>query len=284
VKAGAPNEVWSVDFKGWWKDAEGLRVEPLTVRDEFSRMILELRLVESTRTEAIRACFERLFERFGLPGAIRSDNGPPFAAPRGLLGRSRLSAWWLALGIQLERGRPGHPEDHGAHERMHGDLFREREREGVGRDPGAFDLWREEYHPVRPREALGMAAPAEVCRVSERPCEGTPADLDYGALASRRVQVNGTISFPKEPIRIPASPAGWSVGWRPAAEGRIQEVCFAGLLLGHIAPQVPAFFPARPADAGAFRRETRLQKRAPRHQDDEAAGLRGAGSHYASEK
>jgi len=245
-----------VDFKGWWKDAEGLRVEPLTVRDESSRMILELRLVQSTRTAAIRACFARLFERFGLPGAIRSDNGPPFAAPRGLLGLSRLSVWWLALGIQLERGRPGHPEDNGAHERMHGDLFRELEREGVGRDQDAFDLWREEYNTVRPHEALGMATPAEVYRVSERAYEGTPADLDYGVLTSRRVPVNGMISFHKEQIRISASLAGWSVGLRPAGEGRIQEVYFAETYLGSIDPQVSAFFPAQPPappPAGAAR-------------------------------
>jgi transposase InsO family protein len=249
VKAGAPNEVWSVDFKGWWKDAGGLRVEPLTVRDEFSRMILELCLVESTRTETIKACFERLFERFGLPGAIRSDNGPPFASPQGLLGLSRLSVWWLALGIQLERGRPGHPEDNGAHERMHGDIFRELEREGAGRDQDAFDIWREEYNTVRPHEALGMATPSEIHRPSERRYEGTPEDLDYGALTTRRVGSNGMISFRNESIRISESLAGWSVGLRPAAEGRIHEVYFAELLLGHIDPQVSAFFAAKPPAA-----------------------------------
>ncbi len=246
VKAGAPNDVWSVDFKGWWKDAEGLRVEPLTVRDEFSRMILELQLVESTRTETIRARFERLFEQFGLPGAIRSDNGPPFASSRGLLGLSRLSVWWLALGIRLERGRPGKPQDNGAHERMHGDIFRELEREGVGRDQDAFDIWREEYNKVRPHEALGMATPSEVHRPSERRYGGTPADLDYGAMTTRRVHQSGTISFFKEHIRISSSLAGWSVGLRPAAEGRIYEVYFAELLLGHIDPQVSAFFAAKP--------------------------------------
>ena len=101
-KAEAPNEVWTVDFKGWWKDREGLRVEPLTVRDEHSRMLLEMRALESSRTESVRECFERLFERHGLPGAIRSDNGPPFASSQGLLGLSRLSVWWLALGVGLE--------------------------------------------------------------------------------------------------------------------------------------------------------------------------------------
>ncbi len=108
-KAQAPNEVWTVDFKGWWRNMGGKRVEPLTVRDEHSRMILELRAVENSRTETIRHCFERLFEQHGLPGAMRSDNGPPFACHNGLHGLTRLSAWWLALGIDLERGRPGCP-------------------------------------------------------------------------------------------------------------------------------------------------------------------------------
>jgi transposase InsO family protein len=146
-KAEAPNEVWTVDFKGWWKDREGLRVEPLTVRDEHSRMLLEMRVLENSRTESVRACFERIFERHGLPGAIRSDNGPPFACAHGLLGLSRLSAWWLALGIGLERSRPGCPQDNGAHERMHLDIRRELQSGRIGRDQATFDLWRNEYGP-----------------------------------------------------------------------------------------------------------------------------------------
>jgi hypothetical protein len=104
-----------------------------------------------------------------------------------------------------------------------------------------------------------MATPAEVYRVSERAYEGTPADLDYGVLASRRVQVNGMISFHKEQIRISASLAGWSVGWRPVDEGRIQEVCFAETYLGYLDPQVPAFFPAKsPMEPPPDRRPPRV--------------------------
>jgi len=249
IRAEAPNEVWSVDFKGWWKDAEGLLVEPLTVRDEFSRMILDIRLVESTRTEPVKACFERLFRLYGLPGAIRSDNGPPFASVQGLLGLSRLSVWWLALGIGLERGRPGCPQDNGAHERMHGDIFRELEREGTSRDQDAFDLWREEYNTVRPHESLGMRSPAEVYRPSGRRYEGTPEDLDYGSLEKRRVSLAGEISWKGQRVRISQTLAGWSVGLRPAARGRIYEVYFAELLLGHIDPEVSAFFEAKPPSA-----------------------------------
>ena len=179
-QAQAPNEVWTVDFKGWWKDREGLRVEPLTVRDEYSRMLLEMRVVANARTETIRACFERLFEKHGLPGAIRSDNGPPFASNNGLLGLSRLSVWWLALGIDLERSRPGCPQDNPAHERMHLDISKELQAGKIGRDQEAFDLWRKEYNTERPHESIAMAFPAEIYQPSPRKFEGTPEELDYG--------------------------------------------------------------------------------------------------------
>ena len=92
-KASAPNQVWTVDFKGWWHDREG-RCELLTVRDEYSRYVLELRALPDARTATVQACFERLFGQHGLPEAIRSDNGVPFASSNGLLGLSQLSVWW----------------------------------------------------------------------------------------------------------------------------------------------------------------------------------------------
>ncbi|MDB6056849.1 MAG: hypothetical protein JWO95_693, partial [Verrucomicrobiales bacterium] len=162
VKAQQPNDVWTVDFKGWWKDRDGLRVEPLTVRDEHSRMLLDMRILADSRTESVRACFERLFERYGLPSAIRSDNGSPFASSRALLGLSKLSVWWLALGIDLERNRPGCPQDNGGHERMHRDIRQELQAGRVGKDQDAFDLWREEYNKERPHEALGLKTPEQI--------------------------------------------------------------------------------------------------------------------------
>lgn len=85
IKAEKPNDIWTVDFKGWWKDREGLRIEPLTVRDEYSRMLLDMRMLADCRSDSVQSCFERLFERHGLPSAIRSDNGAPFASSRALL-------------------------------------------------------------------------------------------------------------------------------------------------------------------------------------------------------
>jgi len=250
LRAEAPNDVWTVDFKGWWKDSEGLKVEPLTVRDEHSRMILEMRAVKNSRTETIRECFERLFRLHGLPGAIRSDNGPPFASPHGLLGLSRLSAWWLALGISLERGRPGCPQDNGGHERMHLDIRRELQAGRIGRDQEAFELWREEFNTVRPHEALGMAVPAEIYRPSKRKYAGTPDDLDYGAMLSRRVQVTGALRYQGAFVAISTVLRGWSVGLAPRREENLLEVWFANLLVGHIDPDTSAFRPAAPPGDG----------------------------------
>ncbi len=245
IKAEQPNDVWTVDFKGWWKDRAGLRVEPLTVRDEHSRMLLEMRVLENSRTESVRGCFERLFERHGLPGAIRSDNGAPFASANGLLGLSRLSAWWLALGIDLERSRPGCPQDNGAHERLHRDVRRELEAGRIGRDQAAFDLWRDQYNTQRPHEALGMRVPAEVYRPSARAYAGTPADLDYGGMQTRKVTRNtGEICYRNAGILISAALGGWSVGLSTREDGLV-EVWFSKLLLGHLDPTTASFQSAR---------------------------------------
>lgn len=241
-KAEAPNEVWTVDFKGWWHGADKVRVEPLTVRDEFSRMVLELRALESAKTKAVRECFTRLFEAHGLPMAIRSDNGPPFASTRGLLGLTRLSAEWLAMGIDLERGRPGCPQDNGAHERMHLDIRNELEAGRIGRDQDAFDQWREEFNTVRPHQSLGMRCPAEVYEPSSRAYHGIPASLDYGAMEARRVNAKGVICFRCETIFLSESLGGWDVGLVPVEDGLV-EVRFANLLLGHLEPKTASFRP-----------------------------------------
>jgi transposase InsO family protein len=227
----APNEVWTVDLKGWWYDGRRERCEPLTVRDEYSRYLLELRRVTDARTDTIRQCFERLFERYGLPGAIRSDNGCPFAQVNGLLGLSRLSVWWVALGIDLERGRPGHPQDNGGHERMHRDISVELEPRTAEQE--GLDLWREEFNQERPHEALGMKCPAQVYRLSQRAYAGTPQDIEYPGMDARLVTRNGEIGWGGTRYFITTSLEGWSVGLRPLADGRL-EVWFGRLLLGWI--------------------------------------------------
>jgi len=249
-EAAAVNEVWTVDFKGWWRKAEQ-RCEPLTVRDEYSRYLLEVRAVEDARSETVRKSFERIFERHGLPEAIRSDNGSPFASRQGVLGLSRLSAWWVVLGIDLERGRPGHPQDNAGHERMHKDITRELEAVGEC-DQAALDVWRESFNYERPHEALGMRCPGEVYLASERKYEGTPEDLDYPKMCSRRVSPKGLISLEGQSLFLSTSLGGWSVGLKPIAED-LMEVWFGRLLLGQVNLATSNFFradirPKKPAN------------------------------------
>jgi putative transposase len=191
----SPNQVWTVDFKGWWTWGQGGRCEPLTIRDEFSRYVLELRAMDNARTQSVRKAFERIFERHGLPEAIRSDNGAPFASMQALHGLSRLSAWWVALGIDLERGRPSQPQDNGGHERFHRDIATELESLGQGATPQALELWREEFNRERPHEALGMRCPAELYRNSERRYSPTEVQLSYPGMATRLVDKNGKLQL-----------------------------------------------------------------------------------------
>jgi putative transposase len=243
-KAQAPNEVWTVDFKGWWHEAGG-RCEPLTVRDEFSRYVLELRAMADARGQTVRACFERLFERHGVPGAIRSDNGAPFASDQGVLGLSRLSAWWVVLGIDLERGRPGCPQDNGGHERLHLDVERELRGAQLAERQAGFDEWRKTFNQERPHEALGMKCPAQVYCQSNRPYEGTPEDLEYKAMESRKVAKWGSISWGHRNVFISGALAGWSVGLEPSREGN-HNVWFGRLLLGQLEEQTLSFKRAEP--------------------------------------
>jgi hypothetical protein len=198
------------------------------VRDEFSRYVLDLRAVADARTQTVRACFERLFERQGVPQAIRSDNGAPFASRTSVLGLSRLSAWWVALGIDLERGRPGCPQDNGGHERLHLDV----ERDLRGQDQQAsFDQWRHIFNQERPHEALAMKRPAEVYQPSVRKFEGTPEDLSYPRMETRRVQATGHIRFADHSLFISSALTGWSVGLEPCQQGKF-NVHFGRLLIG----------------------------------------------------
>jgi hypothetical protein len=165
--AKACNDVWTVDFKGWWRARDGARCEPLTVRDAFSRYVLCAKLVGATTIEEVRKEFERLFRQHGVPKAIQCDNGEPFISIRSRAGLTRLSVWWVSLGITIVRSRPGCPQDNGGHERMHRDMssdveaFPENTRNSEQR---ALDRWRQQFNQVRPHEALGGKTPAELYR------------------------------------------------------------------------------------------------------------------------
>ena len=116
--------MWCGDFKGWFRSGDGERIDPLTISDAYSRYLLRCQAVEKTNTERVRAIFEAAFREYGLPGAIRTDNGAPFAS-RAIAGLSRLAVWWMKLGIVPERIAAGHPEQNGRHERMHRTLKEE---------------------------------------------------------------------------------------------------------------------------------------------------------------
>lgn len=245
--AASCNDIWTVDFKGWWHDAEG-RCEPLTVRDEYSRYVLETRALADAKTETVRACFERLFELHGLPLAIRSDNGSPFSHCASPLGLSRLSAWWVALGINLLRSRPGRPGDNSHHERLHRDLCSEVQGIDYSGRQAALEEWRKEFNQERPHEALGMKRPAEVYTSSTRPWEGTPEQIDYEGLMTRRVQKHGTIRFEDQRYYISTALAGWDVGLKQQGDDTC-EVYFAKLLVGRLELATESFLPMNAAGA-----------------------------------
>ena len=188
------------------------------------------------RSQTVREAFERIFEKYGLPEAIRSDNGAPIASVQALHGLSRLSAWWMALGIDLERGRPSHPQDNGGHERLHRDIAQELEILGEAATPEALELWREEFNQERPHEALGMRCPAELYRDSNRPYRAAEVQLSYPRMATRLEDKNGKLSWKNQKVFLTVSLAGWQVGLQSSEKGPL-EIWFGRLLLGHLDPR-----------------------------------------------
>jgi transposase InsO family protein len=164
ASADAPNRVWCADFKGWFRTGDGERIDPLTITDACSRYLLRCQLVEKADTERVRAIFESAFRECGLPRAIRTDNGAPFAS-RAVAGLSRLAVWWMKLGIVPERIAAGHPEQNGRHERMHRTLGQETASPPAANrraQQRAFDRFRREYNEERPHEALALETPSAV--------------------------------------------------------------------------------------------------------------------------
>ncbi len=197
VEPKGPNDVWTADLKGWWRTQDGNRCVPLTIRDGYSRYILELAALERGDTDAVKERFERCFERYGLPQYIRCDNGSPFCAYLGLRGLSSLSVWWIKHGVHPNRIPPASPQYNGGHERMHGDIKAEIQKspaKNLRLQQEIFDGWRTEFNTVRPHRALKMATPAERYCVSERKYMREMVPYDYGDnMKTRRVGSRGTI-------------------------------------------------------------------------------------------
>lgn len=250
--AKLPNDVWTVDFKGWWFNGhKKVACQPLSVRDEYSRFILGLDALNTTRTPMVKRSFERLFNQYGIPKAIRSDNGAPFAAHQAPLGLSRLSAWWMSLGIQLHRSRPGHPQDNGAHERMHRDIAQEIEAYARGKHRDhqiVFDLWRAEYNHKRPHEALKMRRPAEYYKRSGTKYPGRESYWRYpDSYQTRRVNGSGGIWIENQPLYLTTSLAYQQVGLKPLP-GLQLEIYLASFQLATIDLETRSVIWARPND------------------------------------
>src|SRR4029079_16554890 len=170
-QGAAPNDLWCADFKGEFKLGSGRYCYPLTVTDHASRFLLLCEALDSTREDLASSPFERFFRERGLPVAIRSDNGVSFASPNALFNLSKLSVWWLRLGIAIERIKPGRPQQNGRHERMHLTLKKEATRPpGINslQQQARFDAFMHEFNTERPHEALGMKTPAELYVASPR--------------------------------------------------------------------------------------------------------------------
>lgn len=231
LDAKKPNEVWTFDFKGWWQTRDGARFEALTVRDAASRYVLLCVHSRNTHDIVKQRC-TRLFIQYGLPARIRVDNGAPFGAREAMGGLSRLSAWWVSLGIDVTFGRPGTPGDNAAHERFHADMASELQSSPAATletQQRAVDRWVREFNNVRPHEALRMKTPASIYRRSSRKMKAHEPSYPPDAIALRvsgrgRIQLGGYQYF------VGTNLAGMRVGVRQ--DGEKKTVLFFDKVLG----------------------------------------------------
>ena len=255
-----PNDGWCIDFKGWFRTGDGQRCDPLTVTDAYSRYLLDLKIVEPV-SAAVGARMDRLFKEHGLPRAIRSDNGPPFASAA-VGGLTRLSVRWVKLGIALERIRPGKPQQNGRHERMHGTLKGEAcspPQATARKQQRRFDAFRQEYNHERPHEALGQVQPARLYRSSPRPFLSKLEDPVYEAHDQvRRVRSNGEIKWKGSKIFISDALIGEAVGVCEGEDGH-WTVRFANiplLLINRSTGRTARYGPGRPPRSVASAKST----------------------------
>jgi putative transposase len=259
-----PNQVWTVDFKGWFRTQDGQRVDPLTVRDLFSRYLLGIRLLSHDH-EPVRQYFQRLFVEFGQPEIIRVDHGQPFAGV-GALDLSRLSAWWLRLGIRVEFTGRARPQDNAAHEQMHRVYKAEVASPPAGTPRGQQQRttrFVRYYNCDRPHEALEQRVPAALYRKSRRRYRGRLPELRYRRRwPTRRVTPSGYVRW-RGRIRIIGRAFGRQrVGFKPIRQG-IHEVYFERHLIGLLVDTDPGGMrpvrwggPTESADAATSKEKT----------------------------
>lgn len=227
------NQLWCADFKGWFLTGRGERIDPLTATDAHSRYLLRCQSVEKTDTEHVEAIFTAAFREYGVPLRIRTDNGAPFAS-RAIAGISRLSIFWMKLGIVPERIKPGHPEQNGRHERMHRTLKAETAKPPAANrraQQEAFDRFRREYNEERPHEALKQQTPASHYRSSPRSYPERIREPEYaGNFKPKRVYPDGTFFWKGTQVFISKSLGRETIGLEPV-DDRYWVVYFAAFPL-----------------------------------------------------
>jgi transposase InsO family protein len=245
-EATAPNDVWCIDYKGQFRLGDGNYCYPLTITDQFSRFIIGCEGMGAISDEDARDVCEEVFRTHGIPAVMRSDNGVPFACA-GLAGLTKLSAYWLRLGIKLERIRPAHPEENGRHERMHRTLKAETTRPARAnllQQQERFDEFVEEFNTQRPHEALDMKRPAEVFVQPTKKHPTFLPDPDYSTYDDvLRVGTQGLIHFPgRRQVHLTKALAGQLVGIREESDDR-WLVSFMHLDLGYVESRCNHFTP-----------------------------------------
>ena len=230
-----PNDLWCADYKGEFMLQDKRYCYPLTITDYSSRYLLACEALESNKESYAFNVFERVFKEYGLPRAIRTDNGVPFASPHALFGLSRLSVWWLRLGIQIERIKPGCPQENGRHERMHLTLKKEAThpaRENFLQQQERFDSFTNEFNNERPHEALEMKYPSEVYQMSNRAYRGL-LELSY-PFHDKTITVSycGRICMGRKKVNLSRAFAGQNIGVKEVEEG-IWLVSFMEYDLGY---------------------------------------------------
>ena len=220
--AEAPGDVWTADYKGQFKTGDGLYCFPLTICDAHSRFVLAVDGHESVEQYGALRAFDRLFREHGLPRSIRTDNGTPFAT-QALCGLSRLSVWWIKLGIRPDRIEPGRPQQNGQHERMHRTLKAETARPpeaDMARQQARFDDWRAEFNDDRPHDGLGGRTPASVYAPSPRPMPDVVPGPEYpGHAEIRQVSRCGTFKLKGHQCFLSQALAGETIAFEEVADG-----------------------------------------------------------------
>ena len=234
LDAKAPNDSWAIDFKGWARAGDGTRIDPLTLMDSYSRFLIACEGLARPTFAQVQPIVERAFREHGLPAAIRSDNGPPFAST-GLGGLSALAVWLLKLGVIPERAEPGHPEQNGRLERFHRTLKEAAMNPpaaGMEEQQRAFDAFRRLYNCERPHEALGQVPPAALYAPSPRPYPCKLTSPEYGAdVVVRRVGGNGEIKWAGGRVFLSEALVGEPVGLAPCGD-RCWTILFGRMEIG----------------------------------------------------